>query len=305
MSNYWRKREQEHIDKQIKDERKLAREIKRRQLDMMDDIDEQINAFYGRYAKKEGISMEDARKRISKTDIEKYKRKAKRYVKQRNFTELANAEMRQYNVTMRINRLELLKRNIDLEVIALTSDEERMMKEVLTRQAADEFERQSAILGESLQYNEKKIRSIVNSSFQNATWSDRLWSNQKALRSELDKLLHRGIVQGLNPRELAIELRKNIDTNIHNSERLLITETARVQTDVFKDSMIQNDYHAYEIICEPTACEICEPFDGQIFQLSEMEVGETAPPFHPQCKCSQASAYDRRAFEQDLEARGL
>ena len=171
-NSYWRKREQEHIDKQIKDERKLAREIKRRQLDMMDDIDEQINAFYGRYAKKEGLSMADARERISKTDIEKYKRKAKRYVKQRNFTELANAEMRQYNVTMRINRLELLKRNIDLEVIALTSDEERMMKEVLTQQAADEFERQSAILGESLQYNEKKVRSIVNSSFQNAAWSE-------------------------------------------------------------------------------------------------------------------------------------
>src|SRR5690606_7122634 len=208
-------------------------------------------------------------------------------------------------LTMRVNRLELLKLNIELELIAAISDEERTLFQALTENARAEYERQAGILGATIQANEKSIATIVNASFLSATWSDRLWDNQDALRHELDRLLNRGIVQGINPRQLARELREKFESSIYNSERLLRTELARVQQDVFQDSARQADINDYEFIAEPDACSICAALDGKIFSLDEAEIGVNAFPVHPNCRCSQALYIDRETFERDLEARGL
>ncbi|MGM0940352.1 MAG: minor capsid protein [Bacillota bacterium] len=311
-NNYWRDRELEHIKKQIKNDAATARRIRQKYMDSMNEIQTQIDAFYGRYADKEGITMAEARKRARKLDIEAYGKKAKRYVevahsgnRSEAFTQKANEEMRLYNMTMKVNRLELLKANIELELFSLVSDEERILLEYLSKSARDEYKRQSSILGESLNYNEKNTQSIVNSSFLTATWSDRLWDNQDALKSELDRLLNRGILQGKNPRELARDLRKKFDASIANSERLMRTESARVQQDVFQDSMKQAKYDSYEYIAEPNACPICKALDGKIFKLKDARPGINAYPMHPNCKCSQAAAMDREEWDRKLNERGV
>jgi SPP1 gp7 family putative phage head morphogenesis protein len=314
-NNYWRDRELEHIKKSIKNDAQLAKRLRQKYMEALEEIQQQIEAFYGRYADKEGISIDEVRKRARKLDIEKYAKKAARYVKRAHskipflrwmaFTDKANSEMAIYNLTMKVNRLELLKLNVELELYALLNEEEKFLYEELTKSAKAEYERQSGILGQTINYNEKHIESIVNASFLTATWSDRIWANQDALRQELDKLLNRGILQGKNPRELARDLRKVFNTSAYNAERLLITEMARVQADVFKDSMNQAEYEAYEYIAEPTACDICAELDGKIFNLEEMEVGKNMYPMHPHCKCSAAAAFDREAWDADLRARGL
>lgn len=305
MANYWRERELEHIKKMIKDDKKIAARLEKLYQRAMDEIQEQINAFYGRYATSEGISMNEARKRVTQLDIEAYERKAERYVKERNFSRIANEEMRLYNVTMKINRLQLLKLNIRLELLALTSEEERILYEAMSKSAKAEYIRQSGILGETISFNEKNIASIVNASFLTATWSDRLWDNHDALRTELDRLLNRGIIQGKNPRVLARELRDKFDTSIYNSERLLRTELARVQQDVFQDSMEQTGIEQYVFIAEPDACPICAELDDKVFNLDEAEAGVNAYPMHPNCRCSTAAYVDREEWDRKLKERGL
>ena len=131
---------------------KIARKLKANQQQVIDDIDSQINEFYGRYADKEGITMKEAKKRAAKADIKKYESKAKKYVRwskskdesqrMRAFTKTANEEMRLYNMTMRVNRLELLKANIYLDLLSMASYEERMLYDFLLNTASKEYERQ-------------------------------------------------------------------------------------------------------------------------------------------------------------------
>src|SRR5699024_10049830 len=168
-NNYWRRREQKHIKERIKYDKEINKRIANNYRGAMNDIDEQIAAFVGRYADKEGITIEQAKKRASKLDIEKYKKKAKKYVKEKDFSALANEEMRKYNLSMRINRLELLKEDIRLELIAMTSEEEKLMYEALNKGVIDEYKRQASILGDTIHYNAKQVQSIVNSSFLTAT----------------------------------------------------------------------------------------------------------------------------------------
>lgn len=286
--NYWKNRERTNIAKQIKGNDLIADKIKSNQLSVMDDIQQQLDAFYGKYATSEGITMAEARKRAAKVDIKKYQSKAKTYVKTKNFTPIANEEMKLYNVTMRTNRLELLKSNVNLDLVAMTSEEEHFLTEKFTRGAREEYQRQSGILGETINHNEKGIKQIVNSSFNNAEWSTRLWDNQDALRSELNRLLNKSIVQGKGPKELAKEVRDKFESSVYNSERLMRTETARVQQDVFTDSAKQFEAEEYIFIAEAGACPICSAIDGEVFKFKDMSIGSNAYPMHPNCLCSSA-----------------
>ncbi len=305
MSKYWRKREEENRKRLIKNNNKLMRELQRNHSDARKEIQKEIEAFYGRYASKEGISMEVARQRVTKLNIEDYSIKAKKYVKERNFTPTANEELRLYNVTMRVNRLELLKKNIELELLSLYSNEERLMLDYFTTEALYEYERLSGILGMTVTSRKKELSALINASFKNATWSTRLWNNQDALKTALNRELNRAMVQGLNSRDTARNIRDQFDVSEDNSERLMVTEQARIRTSVFEDSANQMGFTEYEYIAEPTACPICAALDGEIFKIKDMSVGVNAPPIHPYCFCAISNYADREEYEKDLESRGL
>lgn len=102
-SEYWRKREQENLRKNLKSEAEYAKEIQQTYNFAMDQIQKEIDSFYAKYADKEGITIAQAKKRASKLDLEEYSRKAKKYVKEKNFSKQANEEMKLYNLTMKVN----------------------------------------------------------------------------------------------------------------------------------------------------------------------------------------------------------
>lgn len=117
-SDYWSKREAENLARNQLTEQEYERRVNEILKYMEDQITKEINGFYSKYAKAEGITMAEAKQRVSQLDIAEYERKAERYVREKNFSAQANEEMRLYNATMKINRLELLKANIGLELVA-------------------------------------------------------------------------------------------------------------------------------------------------------------------------------------------
>ena len=246
--------------------------------------------------------MADARKRASKLDMEEYSRKAEKYVAEKDFSTQANEEMRLYNLTMKVNRLELLKAEIGLELIAMTDDVEKLLEKGLDERTIEEFKRQAGILGMSVGNPKTAAKSIVNASFHNATFSERIWANQTVLKNEISKLLQKGMIQGRNPKELARELRKTCASSKYDSERLMRTEMARVQIEAQKLSYEENGYDEYEYICchKGDACSACKALDGEHFKTKKMMPGENAPPMHPNCHCSTAAHIDDKEYDDWL-----
>lgn len=298
---YWRKREENQRKKNITDEAAYNKEIQQIYASMMDNIQKEINSFYTKYASKEGITMAEAKKRVSQLDIEAYSRKAKKYVKNRDFSDEANEEMRLYNLTMKVNRLEMLKANIGLELVDGFDELEKFFDQKLTDRTLDEFQRQAGILGKSIQNNQKFAHAIVNASFHNATFSERIWMHQNNLKAELEKQLSIGLIQGRNPRVLARNIQKKFNTSKEDAERLMITELCRVQTGAQKQSYVRNEYEEYTFLAESTACGICADLDGKHFKVKDMQPGKNAPPMHPHCRCSTSAYMDREAFERYLD----
>ena len=231
---YWRLREEENLKSNLKTEAEYIKTINGNYDYMLDQIQKEINGFYTKYAKTEGITLAEAKRRVDKLDIEAYGRKAAKYVKEKDFSKEANEEMRLYNATMKLNRLEMLKANIGLELVDGFDGLQKYFDKILTERTLSEFERQAGILGKTIQNNAQAAHAIVNASFNNAKYSDRIWMYQNMMKAELSKLLQTGLIQGRNPRELARHLTKLFGVRKSDAERLMRTELARVQIEAQK-----------------------------------------------------------------------
>lgn len=319
---YWSRREEEQLRHNITDEKEYDRELKRIYQNMLDNCQKEIDSFYGKYASAEGISIAEAKKRVSKLDIAEYERKAAKYVKEKNFSDKANEEMRLYNATMKINRLEMLKANIGLETIAGHDELEKFMAGILKGRTEDELKRQAGILGKTVRNNANLANAIVNGSFHSGTFSDRIWQYQDIMRQDLGKLLQQGLIQGKGARAIAKDLKKYWYGNdpktgggaTYCMERLMRTELARVQTEAQKQSFKRNGFDKYIFIINHNAskhgcCALCEEIakkktgfseDG-VYLVKDMMPGENAPPMHPHCRCSVAAWEDDEEYEAWLD----
>ena len=322
---YWRDREDEALAKYKKSEAEYDKEIERIYADMLDNCNAQINTFYGKYAKAEGISIAEAKKRVKTADIKEFERKAARYVRDASLDRKANGgktnkqgyyfspkveeEMRLYNLTMKVNRLEMLKANIGVELIKGHDELDKFMGEILQGRTEEELKRQAGMLGKTIRNNAKFAHTIPNGSFHNATFSDRIWQYQDLMREDLSKILSSGLIQGKNPRAIAKDLKKYWYGNdpktkggaVYCMERLMRTEMARVQTEAQKQSFEKNGFTEYEFIANHDCCDICKEKDGKHFKVSEMMPGENAAPMHPHCRCSTAAYEASDEYEAWLD----
>lgn len=303
MSNYWRIREEEALRQNLRTEQERLKEMDIIYRNMMDSIQKEIDSFYVKYADKEGVSVTVAKKRVSKLDIEVYERKAEKYVEAKDFSEQANEEMRLYNLTMKVNRLELLKAQIGLELVNGFDELQKFFEEILTDRTIETFERQAGILGASVGDVGAAAGVIVNASFHNAKFSDRIWGNMAVLRSDIDKLLQVGLIQGKNPRVLARELRKRHNVSRSDAERLMRTELARVQVEAQLQVFRENEIEQYEYVAcyKSCACNACKGLDGKHFNVKDSMAGENAPPMHPNCHCSVCGYLDEAEYNEWLD----
>lgn len=302
-NTYWRDRELEWKKKRLKDEKQYADEIQEIYANMMDSVEKEIESFFTRYSNKENITMAEAKKRVSNIDIEAYKRKAKKYVKEKNFSDEANEQMRLYNLAMKVNRLELLKANIGLELVAGHDELKSYTGDKLEGAYLEEIKRNASILGDTVIDNAKMAKTVADSSFKNATFSERIWVTQDQLKNSLSSVLSNALIQGKNPREFIPQIRKKFDVSRCNAERLLRTEIARVQTQAQAESYEANGIDEFEYVAcgLKDVCPLCKEVDGKTFKLKDMEIGKNAPPIHPNCHCALAPHSDRKEYEKWLD----
>lgn len=135
-------------------------------------------------------------------------------------------------------------------------------------------------------------QSIINRSFLGTTWSDRIWANQKDLKADLTRILTRTVVNRVNPYDYTSQIEKAYGVNGREAYRILVTEGARVTSDVQRSNLVMNGFDTYEYVANSNACKRCLELDGKRFKVKDFEEGTNAPPIHPHCRCSIAGYAD-------------
>lgn len=317
MSNktYWNNRDKarfEYIRQNLADDKAFNASLEKYYQRTIDAINKDIQSELQSFATRDGVSLAEARKKVSKTDIRQFEAEAKKVVKEADqmrkkgkrvsysdFSDEANERMRLYNVTMRINRLEYLKSLIGVRLIELGVDINTELNVKLDEDTRKEFERQAGILaGAGMAdamnwWTEENVQKIIMSNTRSANFSTRIWSNVDVLKSELEKQLSRVLISGENPKATAKEFYKHMTKDVGNmraaAERIARTESARCQTQATLESFKQYDVKYCRWIAEPRACDICKEIASHssgygrgVYPVKDVPT----LPQHPNCRCA-------------------
>ena len=304
--DYWEQREAENYATINKTLTQYNKEIEAIYTSLNASIDKEIKAFYTEYAQETGITMAEAKKAAAAADIKNFKAKYIEYAKNKTFTKTANEEMALYDVTTKVNRLQLLKANIGTELVKYTNDLDVAMQAQMQAMAEGFYAQQAGILADTIIDNAKAAEVIVNGSFKNATFSERIWANQDILRAEIDKALQQTIIRGAGNREVAEKLQEKLKVTQYEAERLIRTETSRMQTEVRLDSYEKAGIEHVKFVANTkTACKSCLDLDGEIFERGEIVISENAPPIHPNCMCALSpvmTAEEEKKYQEWLNS---
>lgn len=265
----------------------------------MQHITDEVDAFYLRYANRNGVSIKEARKRADSMDVTDYFQKAYEAVRDKDFSDEAEEWLRVYNLKMSTSRLELEKAKINLELLKMYSEIENITNEQLEQARLDEiarqtdliakYEEQAGILGNSVGSPIDRLKGVVNADFYGANFSERIWSRNghyASLRKEVFKSLNNLSVDMMGYRKERNRLMKIFNTSKYESMRLIRTEHQRVNMQVQHEMAVQNEFTHYTYVAEAGACPHCARLAGKSFKIEDYEAGVTAPLLHPNCRCS-------------------
>lgn len=228
-----------------------------------------------------------------------------------NWSDAVNNRMRAYNATMRINRLELIKSQIGVHLTEATAETDKALTAKLSDDYIKECKRQAGIMEVTAQpsmWTGPKVAKIVMAQTNSATFSDRLWANQDALKAKLDQVIANGVIQGQNPVKMARNLKSLVKDTVGNqryvTERIARTESARVQFSAQMDSIKANGYEYVQWFAEIKACPECAAIERKdsgygpgVYKISKVpEI-----PVHPNCRCSISETM----LEPDLTGKPL
>ena len=330
INNYWRDREKAERAwqlQQLKQDGQFNKELERYYNQAINSINKEIDAEFSRLAYRNKTSIAEAKSAVSQADMQAYADEAAKLVEEArlrraaghkvtyaDYSDEVNERMRIYNATMRINRLELLKSRIGLQMIDAGIKVDASMQAKVADDYVAELKRQAGILGlvtESDQFwSSKEVAKQITAQVNGATFSQRIWANQDALKARLDEVISTGILRGDNPSEMARQLKQQVRDTVTNhryvTERIARTESARAQFNAQKALIKQNGYRYVKWYAEPGACKICrEIADSDRYDLGfgVYPVDEVPSiPAHPNCRCSISAHYDPRIEQAGLQS---
>lgn len=285
-------------------------------------IQAQIEAWYGRYAANNGITMAEARKQLSAAELKELKWDVKEYIQygqenalnQQWMKELENASAK-----FHISRLEALKIRTQQALEVAFGNEldslDSMVKALYQSgyyHTCFEIQKGFNLGWEIGQIDERRLEKVVSRPWASdgMNFSDRVWKSKTTMVNDLHQELTRTIIQGKSPDEAIRHMTKYLQDKGKNAKyqagRLVMTEQAFISSAAQKDAFTDLDVEEFEIVAtlDSRTSEICQEMDGQHFPMKDFQPGVTAPPFHVWCRSTTVPYFDDEWSGGERAARG-
>lgn len=305
-SAYWKRRFELIEQAQHKTGAQAYAEIETQYRQAQRRIESQINAWYGRFATNNGVTLADAKRMLDAKQLAELKWDVQDYIRygQQNaingqwVKELENASAR-----FHISRLEALKLQTQQSLEVMFGDQldtlDQTMRDVYKSgyyRTAYEIQRGCGVGWDFATLDDATISKVINKPWaaDGANFSARVWNNRQKLVNELNQTLTKNIVLGQDPQKAIDAIAKKLNTSKANAGRLVMTEEAFFSSAAQKDCFNELDVEQYEIVAtlDSHTSEICQDMDGKHFPMSQWEVGVTAPPFHVCCRTITVPYFD-------------
>lgn len=257
-----------------------------------------IEAWYGRFAKNNQITMQEAKKLLTAAELKEFRWDVKEYIKygrENDLNHLWMNELENASAKFHISRLEALKIRTQQAAEVAFGNEldvvDALARKVFTEDyyhSIFEIQRGFNVGWEIGQIDERKLDKLVAKPWaaDGKHFSERIWDSRTQLVSELHNQLTRTCILGKPPDDAIKAISKKFNTSKNQAGRLVMTEQAYFHSEAQKEAFNDLDVEEFEVVAtlDKDTSEICQEMDGKHFPMKDYEAGVTAPPFHPWCR---------------------
>lgn len=302
MSKYWQKRFELLEEKRNQTAKQTIRSVTPAFDKAQAQIEKEINAWYGRFAKNNEISLQEAKRLLNTKELKEFKWDVDEYIKygrqnaldQKWLKELENASARYH-----ISRLEALRIRTQNAAEQAFGNELDALDEMAARLYTDDYYHTTYEIQKGLglgwdvgQIDDRKLKDVLTKPWtaDKQTFSDRIWKSKTQLLDSLQTELTQMCILGKDPQQSIDYIAKRMNVSKNQAGRLIMTEASYFSSVAQKDAFNALDVEMYEIVAtlDSHTSDICQSMDGKVFKMSDFQAGVTAPPFHVWCRSCTA-----------------
>lgn len=271
-AEYWKKRAEANMDRvQEGAEQRLAR-LGRAYRQAAQELTDEVKRILGTYAKRFDLTPEEAAAAL-----------------QEPFDE----ESRAYGY--RVSRAEALKAAIQERMNRLGVQVERETAAQREWTASKSYQSARKMVqdmtGGLVNHATPDLRGMLQAMdtvWAGGNYSARIWKNTERLAETLSSEIEAAFLSGKSVRRMADTIMDRFGVGYRAAECLMRTETSYVQNQTAAKSYEDAGCTEYEILTasDRRTCRRCAAQNGRRYLFTEMQAGENAPPFHPNCRCT-------------------
>lgn len=265
-----------------------------------------IERWYQRLADNNGISYASAKRFLRESELDEFRWTIEQYIQaghenaidQRWMKELENASARHH-----IDYLTAMKMQAQQYAELLSTEFEGGMTDFLHQSFSEQYYRTAwemangTGVGSNLaRIDARKIDALIKRPWaqDGKNFSGRIWTNKERLVNNLHRELSQCIIRGDSPKKAIGRLAREMNVSQNQAGNLIMTESAAISSAAQKECFRELDVERYlfDATLDGKTCDVCGGMDQMDFKLSEYEVGITAPPIHPRCRCCTVPFFD-------------
>ena len=129
------------------------------------------------------------------------------------------------------------------------------------------------------------VDSAVMTEFKGEMFSDRIWANKAGMIDHLQSSIIRAMKGDVHLDKVARDIRDRLNVTAYESQRLVATETARIQSqasvDIAKSTGVVK--HMWSATLDMKTNPEDASYDGKVYDIGDPDEPEN--PLHPNCRC--------------------
>jgi len=269
------------------------------------EVERQIAVWYQRFAANNEITLADAKRLLTSGELEEFRWTVGQYIAYGQQNALDGAWVKQLenaSARVHISRLEAIKLQIQQQAEALYANQLDFVDAAardlyLGSYYGTAFELQRGLgVGWTMQaVNEAAITKVLSRPWtvDGQTFRDRCWTNKQSLVNSVNTQLTQMIIRGEAPDKAISAISHQFKVSREKAGRLIMTEAAAFSSAAQKDCYGELGVERFKVVAtfDNDTCDVCGALDGEVFKMADYQIGITAPPFHPWCRCCTCPYY--------------
>lgn len=319
MSKYWKARQEKRENLSFDKGTEAYKEYVKILEQAKENINTKIAKLYANHSIDTGLSKAESMKIIQGKEYKEWRYKIEDYVKQLNsIKDKSSIEFKKLSLELetlasrsRINRLESLKADIDIELIRAGVKANYTMDNTLTKTYIDTYKSLVDDLSYKNTIDINKVKKVMSYDWSGANYSKRIWSNTESLAKTIKSELLVGLNQGINYKIMSKRIADKFETSKKNAERLVRTEINYIHNQATADSYKDTGIEKYQFLAtlDSRTSQTCASLNGEIFEVKNITIGINYPPMHPRCRSTTIPIIDYASLanikEDDFEEKDI